>query len=100
MPSCTFISADQARGELVSHVYDVTYGIVRDRIDVLLDDSIVGGTTLQDSLITIVARLNPTMDHHRLLGTPDPPSGLLRHRYVEDGRIRGIPGPGQPVASG
>ncbi|MCB0693583.1 MAG: amidophosphoribosyltransferase [Saprospiraceae bacterium] len=57
----TFISADQARGELVSHVYDVTYGIVRDGIDtaVLLDDSIVRGTTLQDSLITIVARLNP-----------------------------------------
>ncbi|MCF8237946.1 MAG: amidophosphoribosyltransferase [Saprospiraceae bacterium] len=57
----TFISADQARGELVSHVYDVTYGIVRDSVDtaVLLDDSIVRGTTLQDSLITIVARLNP-----------------------------------------
>lgn len=57
----TFISADKARGELVSHVYDVTYGIVRDHVDtaVLLDDSIVRGTTLQDSLITIVARLQP-----------------------------------------
>ncbi len=57
----TFISADQARGELVSHVYDVTYGIIRDGIDtvVLLDDSIVRGTTLQDSLIAIVARLRP-----------------------------------------
>jgi amidophosphoribosyltransferase len=57
----TFISADQARGELVSHVYDVTYGIVKDQVDtaVLLDDSIVRGTTLQDSLITIVARLQP-----------------------------------------
>ena len=57
----TFITTDEARGELVSHVYDVTYGIVRDTIDtaVLLDDSIVRGTTLQESLITIVARLNP-----------------------------------------
>lgn len=57
----TFISTDQARGELVSHVYDVTYGIVRDNLDtvVLMDDSIVRGTTLQESLITIVARLNP-----------------------------------------
>lgn len=57
----TFISADQARGELVSHVYDVSYGIIRDDADtaVLLDDSIVRGTTLQDSLIAIVARLRP-----------------------------------------
>lgn len=57
----TFISADQAREELVSHVYDVTYGIIRDHVDtaVLLDDSIVRGTTLQDSLIAIVARLRP-----------------------------------------
>jgi len=57
----TFISADQARGELVSHVYDVTYGIIRDHVDtaVLLDDSIVRGTTLKDSLIRMVARLRP-----------------------------------------
>jgi amidophosphoribosyltransferase len=57
----TFITADQAREELVSHVYDVTYGIIRDGVDtaVLLDDSIVRGTTLQDSLIAIVARLRP-----------------------------------------
>ncbi len=57
----TFISTDQARGDLVSHVYDVTYGIIRDHVDtaVLLDDSIVRGTTLQESLIRIVARLRP-----------------------------------------
>lgn len=57
----TFITADKTRGDLVSHVYDVTYGIVRDNVDtaVLLDDSIVRGTTLQNSLIAIVARLRP-----------------------------------------
>ncbi|MCB0707575.1 MAG: amidophosphoribosyltransferase [Saprospiraceae bacterium] len=57
----TFIADDNSRGEMVSHVYDVTYGIVRNDIDslVLLDDSIVRGTTLRDSIIQIVARLNP-----------------------------------------
>lgn len=57
----TFITDDSARHELVSHVYDVTYGIVHDEVDtlVLLDDSIVRGTTLRDSLIKIVSRLRP-----------------------------------------
>lgn len=57
----TFITDDSARHELVSHVYDVTYGIVQDEVDtlVLLDDSIVRGTTLRDSLIKIVSRLRP-----------------------------------------
>ncbi|MDV7395273.1 hypothetical protein RZS08_28050, partial [Arthrospira platensis SPKY1] len=57
----TFITQDSARHELVSHVYDVTYGIVKDEVDtlVLLDDSIVRGTTLRDSLIRIVSRLRP-----------------------------------------
>ena len=57
----TFITQDSARHELVSHVYDVTYGIVQDEVDtlVLLDDSIVRGTTLRDSLIRIVSRLRP-----------------------------------------
>ena len=57
----TFITSDSARNELVSHVYDVTYGIVQDEVDtlVLLDDSIVRGTTLRDSLIRIVSRLRP-----------------------------------------
>ena len=57
----TFIADDKSRGELVSHVYDVTYGIVRNNKDtlVLLDDSIVRGTTLRDSIISIVSRLKP-----------------------------------------
>lgn len=57
----TFIADSVVREELVSHVYDVTYGIVKNDVDtlVLLDDSIVRGTTLRDSIIKIVARLNP-----------------------------------------
>ena len=57
----TFIADDAARGEMVAHVYDVTYGIVKNEVDtlVLLDDSIVRGTTLRDSILTIVSRLFP-----------------------------------------
>jgi amidophosphoribosyltransferase len=57
----TFIADDNSRGALVSHGYDITYGIVRDGLDniVLLDDSIVRGTTLKQSIISIVGRLNP-----------------------------------------
>lgn len=57
----TFIADDVARGDLVSHVYDVTYGIVKNDVDtlVLLDDSIVRGTTLRDSILQIVSRLKP-----------------------------------------
>ena len=57
----TFITEDSSRDELVSHVYDVTYGIVKNHVDtlVLIDDSIVRGTTLRQSIISIVARLKP-----------------------------------------
>lgn len=57
----TFIADEETRGEMVSHVYDVSYGIVHNEKDtiVLLDDSIVRGTTLRDSIIKIVARLRP-----------------------------------------
>jgi amidophosphoribosyltransferase len=57
----TFITADNSRDEMVSHVYDVTYGIVNNDVDtlVLMDDSIVRGTTLKNSIIKIAARLKP-----------------------------------------
>ena len=58
----TFIASLDARHEMVSHVYDVTYGIIKNNVDtlVLLDDSIVRGTTLRDSIIRMVAlRLKP-----------------------------------------
>ncbi|MFN3195428.1 MAG: amidophosphoribosyltransferase [Chlorobiota bacterium] len=56
----TFITEDSSRDDLVSHVYDVTYGTVKptDTL-VVLDDSIVRGTTLQKSIIRILDTLNP-----------------------------------------
>lgn len=57
----TFITADSSRDDLVAHVYDVTYGIVRNTIDtlVIIDDSIVRGTTLKKSILKILDRLHP-----------------------------------------
>ncbi|MEL6986300.1 MAG: amidophosphoribosyltransferase [Bacteroidota bacterium] len=57
----TFIADDSSRGEMVSHVYDVTYGIIHNYIDtiVLIDDSIVRGTTLRNSILKIADRLHP-----------------------------------------
>ncbi|NOR28788.1 MAG: amidophosphoribosyltransferase [Lutibacter sp.] len=56
----TFIADDNSRDDLVAHLYDVTYGIVK-RTDnlVIIDDSIVRGTTLKQSIIKILDRLNP-----------------------------------------
>ena len=56
----TFITHDAARRDLVSHVYDITRGTVRPGDTLIaVDDSIVRGTTLRDSIITILSRLNP-----------------------------------------
>lgn len=57
----TFITADNQRNDLVGHVYDVTYGVVKRGVDtlVVLDDSIVRGTTLKQSIIRILDRLEP-----------------------------------------
>ncbi|MCZ6834195.1 MAG: amidophosphoribosyltransferase [Planctomycetota bacterium] len=56
----TFITHDSARRNLVAHIYDITRGVVKptDTL-VVLDDSIVRGTTLRESIITILSRLNP-----------------------------------------
>ena len=57
----TFITEDSSRNEMVQHVYDITYGTVRKGIDtlVVIDDSIVRGTTLRESIIRMLARLEP-----------------------------------------
>jgi len=57
----TFITADHQRNDLVAHVYDVTYGVIRRGIDtlVVIDDSIVRGTTLKQSIIRMLDRLGP-----------------------------------------
>jgi amidophosphoribosyltransferase len=56
----TFIASETGRDELVSSVYDITYGVVTERDNlVVIDDSIVRGTTLKTSLLRILARTNP-----------------------------------------
>jgi len=57
----TFITEDVQRDDLVAHVYDVTYGIINENKDtiVVIDDSIVRGTTLKQSIITMLDRLHP-----------------------------------------
>ena len=56
----TFITEDDSRDDLVEHVYDITYGVVKstDTI-VIIDDSIVRGTTLKKSILKMLDRLNP-----------------------------------------
>lgn len=57
----TFITEDVSRAEMVQHVYDITYGTVRPGVDtlVVIDDSIVRGTTLRESIIRAMGRLKP-----------------------------------------
>lgn len=57
----TFITADVGRNEMVQHVYDITYGTVNKGEDtlVVIDDSIVRGTTLRESIVKMLARLEP-----------------------------------------
>ncbi|MDR3235868.1 MAG: amidophosphoribosyltransferase [Prevotellaceae bacterium] len=57
----TFITEDTSRNDMVEHVYDVTYGVVRRGLDnlVIIDDSIVRGTTLKQSILRILDRLEP-----------------------------------------
>ncbi|HZJ35978.1 MAG TPA: amidophosphoribosyltransferase [Gillisia sp.] len=56
----TFITEDSSRDDLVAHVYDITYGVVKPEDNlVIIDDSIVRGTTLKKSIIKMMDRLNP-----------------------------------------
>jgi amidophosphoribosyltransferase len=57
----TFITEDTSRDDLVGHIYDVTYGVIKRNVDnlVVIDDSIVRGTTLKKSIIRILDRLDP-----------------------------------------
>ena len=56
----TFISEDKGREDLVAHVYDITYGIIKTSDNlVIIDDSIVRGTTLKESILKMLFRLNP-----------------------------------------
>lgn len=57
----TFITDEGSRDDLVAHVYDVTYGMIRNNTDtlVIIDDSIVRGTTLKKSILKILDRLHP-----------------------------------------
>lgn len=57
----TFIAENQSRNDLATHVYDITYGSIVEGVDtiVVIDDSIVRGTTLKQSIVKILSRLNP-----------------------------------------
>lgn len=57
----TFITEDKSRDDLVGHIYDVTYGVIKRGVDnlVVIDDSIVRGTTLKRSIIRILDKLDP-----------------------------------------
>ena len=56
----TFIAADKGREDLVAHVYDITYGVIKNSDNlVIIDDSIVRGTTLRESILKMLLRLNP-----------------------------------------
>ena len=57
----TFITEGESRNELAAHVYDVTYGMISEGVDniVVIDDSIVRGTTIQQSIIRMLDRLHP-----------------------------------------
>ncbi len=56
----TFITEDKGRDDLVAHVYDITYGVISNKDTlVIIDDSIVRGTTLRESILKMLIRLNP-----------------------------------------
>ncbi|MCK7461728.1 MAG: hypothetical protein MZU84_06540 [Sphingobacterium sp.] len=85
----TFITQDSHRDDLAAHVYDITYGSIRKGIDslVVLDDSIVRGTTSEAEHYPDPEPPWAEEDHDRLFRTPDPLSGLLRDRHGQTHRL-------------
>ncbi len=69
----TFITEDASRSEMVQHVYDITYGTVRRGEDtlVVIDDSIVRGTTLKESIIRMLSRLEAEENYCCFIFTAD-----------------------------
>jgi amidophosphoribosyltransferase len=94
----TFIAQEKGRDQMVSHVYDVTYGQIGEGENlVVIDDSVVRGTTLKDSIIKILSRLNPK----KIVIASTAPQirypGLLRHRHVRARQIHRLQGGDQPA---
>ena len=86
----TFISDANSRDELASHVYDTTYGVVSSEDNlVVLDDSIVRGTTLRKSILKILGRLRPKISMFLCPSNPLP--GLLRDRYGTNWKFHQFP---------
>ena len=83
----TFISDSGERNDMAAHVYDITMGSLTPYEDnlVVIDDSIVRGTTLRESIIKILDRLHP-------LRAANTVPGLLRHRHEPHGRLHRLPG--------
>ena len=74
----TFITNDNDRSDMVTHVHDITYGTIRKGIDnpFVIDDSIVRGTTLKNSILRMLDRLGPSQNCHRFLPADS-------HRYPD-----------------
>ena len=69
----TFITEDDSRDDLVEHVYDITYGVVKKKDTlVIIDDSIVRGTTLKKSILKMLDRLDPKKIICLLYTSPSP----------------------------
>ena len=84
----TFIAEGASRNDLAAHVYDVTYGVVRETDNlVVIDDSIVRGTTLKQSIIRMLDRLNPEKNCCGVVFAAGALSRLLWHRHVAYGRV-------------
>lgn len=88
----TFITEGNSRNDTTSHVYDVTYGSIEPNVDnlVIIDDSIVRGTTLKESILRILDRLHPKKIVVVSV-TPQIRCRLLWYRYGKAGRVLRVP---------